>query len=83
MKNIIKSQIVQDDIQHIKVKIVKNNYYSNQDSKILLEGLRKCLGRNMKIILEFVNNIERTKNGKYRWVISNVHRKMDFNKENL
>ncbi len=83
MKNIIRSQIVQNDIQHVKLKIIKNNCYSNQDSNILLEGLRKSLGRNMNIILEFVDDIKRTKNGKYRWVISNVHRKMDFKKDNV
>ncbi|MGR3173241.1 MAG: phenylacetate--CoA ligase family protein [Candidatus Scalindua sp.] len=83
MKNIIRSQIVQDDIYHIKIKIVKNNSYSNEDSKILLEGLSKCLGRTMKVTLEFVDDIERTKNGKYRWVVSNVHKKMDFRKDNI
>ncbi|MFQ5786444.1 MAG: phenylacetate--CoA ligase family protein, partial [Thermodesulfobacteriota bacterium] len=83
MKNIIKSQIVQDDIHVVKIKIVKNGFYNNEDSKILLEGLHECLGRNMQIVLEFVDDIERTKNGKYRWVISNVHRKMDFRKDNI
>lgn len=37
----------------------------------------------MNISLEFVEDIERTKNGKYRWVISHVHRKMDFSKDNV
>lgn len=83
MKNIIKSQLVQDDIHVVKIKIVKNRFYHNGDSKILLEGLHKCLGRNMQIVLEFVDEIERTKNGKYRWVISNVHRRMDFEKDNV
>jgi len=83
MKNIIKSQIIQDSLEDVKVKIVKNNFYNQEDSEILLGGLRKCLGRSMNITLEFVDDIERTKNGKYRWVISHANRKMDFNKDNV
>lgn len=83
MKNIVKSQIIQDDFEHIRVKIVKNAFYNNDDSKVLLAGLLKCLGNDIKITLEFVDDIARTKNGKYRWVISNVHRKMDFEKNNI
>lgn len=83
MKNIIKSQIIQDDIRHIKIKIVKSGSYTNEDSIILSDGLRKCFGKDMEITLEFVEDIPRTKNGKYRWVISNVHRRMDFEKDNV
>jgi len=83
MVNIKKSQIIQDDVRSLKVKIVKSEKYSNNDSKILLEGLQKCLGDEMKIQLEFVEDIPRTKSGKYRWVISKIRRPMDFEKENI
>lgn len=75
MKNIIKSQIVQDDIGEVKIRIVKNSSYGDKDSEVLLEGLRKCLGREIEIMFEFVDNIERTKSGKYRWVVSSAHKK--------
>jgi len=45
--------------------------------------MKKCLGKSIEIKLEFVNDICRTENGKYRWVISNVYRKMDFEKDNV
>lgn len=83
MKNILKSQLVQEESGLVKVKIVKNKDYSDADSRILVERLGQCLGPNVKIVLEFFDDIERTKNGKYRWVISNVHRKMDFEKDNV
>lgn len=83
MKNISKSRIVQDDTRGIRVQIVKTDSYSGEDSRVLVEGLAKCLGSEMEITLEFVDDIERTKNGKYRWVISNVQRKMDFEKDNV
>ena len=78
MRNIKKSQIIQDDVHAVKIKIVKNEQYSKKDSGLLIGGLKKCLGNDIKITLEFVDDIARTKNGKFRWVISNVQRKMDL-----
>lgn len=83
MKNIIKSQIVQEADGRVRIKIVKNRCYGNKDSQILLQGLRGCLGRESGIILEFVDDIARTENGKYRWVISRFPKKMDFEKDNV
>lgn len=83
MVNIRMSQIIQEDIRNIRVKIVKNEMYSDQDSQILLDGLQKCLGTEMIIHFEFEEDIPRTTNGKYRWVISKVKRSLDFEKENV
>lgn len=33
MKNIIKSQIIQESLENIKIKIVKNNFYNQEDSR--------------------------------------------------
>ncbi|KON26551.1 hypothetical protein AC481_06970 [miscellaneous Crenarchaeota group archaeon SMTZ-80] len=83
MTNIKKSQIIQEDINTVRVKIVKNGKYCEENSRQLIERMKKCLGKSIEIKLEFVNDICRTENGKYRWVISNVYRKMDFEKDNV
>ena len=66
------SQINQDKIGHIIVKIVKNENYTDKDQEKLDIELRKRLGRDIDIEYEFVDDIPRTKAGKLRFVISNV-----------
>lgn len=66
------SQIIQDEIGKIIVKIVKDNNFSDRDIQILDDELRKRLENNIDINYEFVDEIPRTKRGKYRFVISNV-----------
>lgn len=72
LHQIVESQIIQEDREHLLVKIVKDKDYSEQDTKTLLCGLRERLGEEMKIEVEFVDSIPRTKAGKFRWVISKV-----------
>ena len=66
------SQIIQDKIGHIIVKIVKHDNYIDKDREKLDIELRKRLGRDIDIEYEFVDDIPRTKAGKLRFVISNV-----------
>ncbi|SES77303.1 phenylacetate-CoA ligase [Methanococcoides vulcani] len=70
--NIERSQIIQESIDRIIIKIVKRPEYSEKDSELLLNEFRSRVGPNMGINLEFVDEISRTKAGKYRWIISKV-----------
>ena len=66
------SQIIQDKIGYILVKIVKDDNYTDQDQEKLDIELRKRLGGDIDIAYEFVDNIPRTKAGKLRFVVSDV-----------
>jgi phenylacetate-CoA ligase len=72
LHNVVESQIIQEDLEHIRIKIVKRETYNNGDSKFLLDEFKKRLGAETKIEIEFVDSIPRTKAGKFRWVISKV-----------
>lgn len=72
MSNIEKSQIIQETVDRITVRIVRRPSYTEEDSRILLRGLAERLGPAMRIELEFVDDIARTTRGKYRWVVSRV-----------
>ncbi len=72
MHNIEKSQIIQEDLNHITIKIVKRPAYSEKDTEVLLSSFKERVGSDMNISIEFVSEIPRTKSGKFRWVISNV-----------
>ena len=76
MHNIEESQIIQEDLHNITVKIVRTLSYSENDSKMLIKSMKERLGDDVSISLEFVESIQRTRNGKFRWVISNI--KPDF-----
>jgi phenylacetate-CoA ligase len=66
------SQFIQEDLEHIRMKIVKGPGYKEKDTHYLLQELKKTLGEDMKVEIEFVDSIPRTKVGKFRWVISKV-----------
>jgi phenylacetate-CoA ligase len=72
MHNVAESQIIQEDREHIVIKIIKRAEYTDTDSRYLVEEMKKRVGSDMKIDIEFVDEIPRTKAGKFRWVISKV-----------
>jgi phenylacetate-CoA ligase len=72
MHNVVESQIIQEDRDHIRIKIVKRPTYEEKDTQYLLDEFKKRVGEDMKIEIEFVESIPRTKAGKFRWAISKV-----------
>jgi phenylacetate-CoA ligase len=72
MVHIEKSQIVQESVDRITVRIVRRPEYGEEDSRRLVDGLRGRLGPEIDIRLEFVADIPRSASGKYRWVVSRV-----------
>ena len=72
MHNVAESQIIQEDREHILIKIIKRAEYTDADSRYIIEEMKKRVGSDMSIDIEFVDEIPRTKAGKFRWVISKV-----------
>jgi phenylacetate-CoA ligase len=81
MYNIEESQIIQEDLTHITIKIVKRPGYTDKDSATLLEKFQERVGSDMIVRLDFVDSIPRTKAGKFRWVISKVGASMQNPKD--
>ncbi len=77
MINIVESQIIQKNLDNIEIKIVKKHSYTKDDEALLLRGLRLRLGNDIKISVSYVNNIPRTKSGKFKWVVSNIKPKFN------
>jgi len=72
MHNIEESQIIQEEKDQLLVKIVKRPQYTEKDTDQLISAMQHRLGKEMKISIEFVDSIPRTKSGKFRWVISKM-----------
>ena len=71
-ENIKQCQLVQDTGDELVVNIAKNERYGEEDHNFVINQLRKRIGAEMKIRVNFVENIPRTKEGKYRFMISNL-----------
>jgi phenylacetate-CoA ligase len=72
LTSIFEHQVVQDENYSITLKIVKKPEYSDADHAFLYKGLKEIFGEEMKVAIEYVDNIPRTSAGKFRWVISKV-----------
>lgn len=73
MTSIEGSQIIQKEYDQIIIKIVPRSEYKDSDTDVLIKGLQERLGEDVKINIEFIDELPRTKNGKFRWVISEVN----------
>lgn len=72
MHNIVESQIIQEELGELTVKIVPNHNYSPQDESQLISAFAERLGPDVRIRVEYVESIPRTKNAKFKWVISRI-----------
>ncbi|PLS17799.1 hypothetical protein CVD28_08850 [Bacillus sp. M6-12] len=74
-KNVTETQIVQDKIDHLVVKVVPRDNFNLKDEQLIKYELELRLGSDIKIDVDRVSYIERTKNGKFLPIVNNVHNK--------
>jgi phenylacetate-CoA ligase len=72
LTQVLKSQIVQDRIDRIRVKIVPASEFGEKDRDHLIHELRLRLGPTVSIEVDLVSDIPRETSGKFRWVVSHV-----------
>ncbi|MCD4730169.1 MAG: hypothetical protein K8R74_06200 [Bacteroidales bacterium] len=65
-------QIVQDKIDHLKLRIVCNNFEDNQLKIRINELFKDRFGSTMKYDIEYVKSIQQEISGKYRFCISEI-----------
>ena len=73
VSHLVESQIIQEKLDFVRVLIVPSKDFTQNDEEILLKNLRERLGSEIKIIIQKVGAIPRTKRGKYKLVRSKVH----------
>lgn len=72
LEHIAASQIVQERLDHLVVKLVAADQPSREEEHALLQSLRDRLGDDMTIEIRNVSTIPRDPSGKLRWVVSKV-----------
>jgi phenylacetate-CoA ligase len=72
LKKIKQFQIIQKKIGSVTVKVVKGTHYTDEDSELLEQVVKRYLGEDTKIDIQFVDSIPTAPSGKYRFTISEV-----------
>lgn len=73
MYGIKKIEVVQDELNALVVKIIKEDKaYTPKSEKIFIQNWHDRIGSEMKLSLQYVNNIPVKKSGKYRIIKNNI-----------
>jgi phenylacetate-CoA ligase len=75
--NIKEAQIQQDIQTEVILRIVPDSNFSKKDELLLVKEAKYRLGKDMIIIIEKVDHIKRTSNGKFNFIISNIQSKLN------
>lgn len=66
------AQFEQHSVDELTIRVVKEKGFSKKDEEIILESARPRLGSDLKITFDYVDEIERSANGKFRHIISHI-----------
>lgn len=70
---IAEAQIYQKDLDNIQLNIKKNNHFNDKNhSKEILNEAKERFGEQVNVTLNFVDAIEKSKAGKFKFVISDI-----------
>jgi phenylacetate-CoA ligase len=72
LTNIVESQIIQESVNQVSMKVVPGPGYGDEDSQFIKKALGEVLGDSVGVSIELVESIPRSASGKFRWVISKV-----------
>jgi len=72
------AQLIQNSIDELIIRIVKDDSYTLKDEMAILQEARFRLGDSIKIKFEYVSEINRTRSGKLRFIVSNIPQKEIF-----
>jgi phenylacetate-CoA ligase len=71
--NVKECQIVQDRLGEIRVRLVRRPAYSDSDERLILEEIRRWISPELRVMFEYVSEIERDGSGKFRAVRSSIN----------
>ena len=73
---ILESQIYQEASGRIILRIVPRPNFTIQDADCLIEGIKRFAGSDATVIVQTLNEIPRSATGKFRWLVSDVPRRI-------
>ena len=73
LQGIVNAQFIQNIISEVELLLVINEKYNKSNEYIIINNARKTLGNTIQIKLRYVDGIKKEKNGKYKFIISNLN----------
>jgi len=70
--HVIEGQIIQESLDFIRVKIVPTDIFDGADQADVIHRVQQRLGQGVRVVVDLVPEIPRTKAGKFKAVISNI-----------
>lgn len=70
--NIVEAQIVQKSLDLVEFRIVKGKKYTQKDEQILAQDIVEYLAGKINYKIVYVDEIPKTKNGKMKFIVSEV-----------
>ena len=77
-KHVRMAQLYQETPAVLEIRIVKAPGYTSEDEAEILKEARRRLGDSIKIAFAYVDDVQRTATGKFRFVLSKVASKQAF-----
>jgi phenylacetate-CoA ligase len=72
VQHVREAQIVQKRLDEIVCRVVRADGFNDGDEQIVRREARQRLGEGVAVRFEFVEEIARTKNGKFRFIVSEL-----------
>ena len=69
-------QIIQEEVSKVIIKIASDEIYNKISENKILNNLRERLGEKIEIEFQYVNEIPKEKNGKYKFIISRLDKEL-------
>lgn len=70
--SIINAQIIQHTIRDVEIKIVPGKKYKKTDGDSVIKEMKKRVGEDMNVFISIVDEIKKTRSGKFRSVIAKI-----------
>jgi phenylacetate-CoA ligase len=70
--NVKEAQVVQEHSGEISLRIVPRHHYSSLDETVIAQQIRSWISPKLKVNFEYVPEIARASNGKFRAVVSHL-----------
>lgn len=71
-KHVRNAQVEQNDIRHVIVRVEKEAGYTQAVEKAILHEARNRLGKEIDIVFEYVSEIPKEQNGKFKFIVQNI-----------
>lgn len=72
VKGIINFQVIQESIDKLRIKIVKSDDFNENEINRIIKTIKKDLGDDIEIDVNYVKEIEKSPTGKHRVTISKI-----------